>query len=68
MPTKVADVLPAKAKLLAVPIANGARQYVQQAVTRVLESNAFQQLWARANRFTHTQLVAVLRGDTKVLR
>src|SRR4051794_13764669 len=66
--TKVADVLPANAKLLAVPIANGARNYVQQAVTRVLESDAFRQLWARANRFAHTQLVAVLRGDTTVLK
>jgi hypothetical protein len=68
VPTKVADVLPANAKLLAVPIANGARDYVQQAVTRVLESDAFQELWARANRFAHTQLVAVLRGDTTVLQ
>src|SRR3954471_22278385 len=68
VPTKVADVLPANAKLLAVPIANGARDYVQQAVTRVLQSSAFQELWARANRFAHTQLVAVLRGDTTVLK
>src|SRR4051794_36672197 len=68
VPTKVADVLPANAKLLAVPIANGARQYVQQAVARVLESDAFQRLWARSNEFAHTQLVAVLRGDTTVLK
>src|SRR3954462_8719285 len=68
VPTKVADVLPANAKLLAVPIANGARQYVQQAVTRVLESDAFQRLWARSNEFAHTQLVAVLRGDTTGLK
>src|SRR3954468_13830096 len=68
IPTKVADALPANAKLLAGPIASGARDYVQQAVTRVLESDAFRELWARANRFAHTQLVAVLRGDTTVLQ
>src|SRR3954464_4098883 len=68
IPTKVADALPANAKLLAGPIASGARDYVQQAVTRVLESDAFRELWARANRFAHTQLVAVLRGDTTVLK
>jgi len=68
VPAKVAEVLPDQAKLLALPIANGARDYVQQAVTRVLSSDAFQQLWAASNRFAHSQLVAVLRGDTTVLQ
>jgi hypothetical protein len=67
VPAKVADVLPAKAQILSVPIANGARDYVEQAVTRVLASDEFQQLWESSNRFAHAQLVSVLRGDSSVL-
>jgi hypothetical protein len=68
VPAKVAEVLPDRAELLSVPIANGARTYVQQAVTRVLSSDQFQQLWEASNRFAHSQLVSVLHGDTTVLR
>ena len=64
----VADSLPPKAKFLAGPITTGARSYVEQGVAKVISSDAFQQLWVSANKFAHTQLVAVLRGDTKVVQ
>src|SRR4051794_5610149 len=64
---RVAAALPPKAAFLAAPITNGAKGYVQQAVDRVLNSPQFQTLWIEANKFAHRQLVAVLRGDTKVL-
>jgi hypothetical protein len=64
----VAGALPPKASFLAGPIANGAKDYVAQAVNSVLTSDQFQQLWVQANRFAHEQLVAVLRGHTKSLQ
>ena len=63
----IADALPPKATFLAGPIANGAKQYVQQGVDKVLSSSQFQTLWQQANKFAHAQLVAVLRGDSKTL-
>ncbi len=64
----IADALPPKAAFLAGPIANGARDSVQQAVNKVLSSDQFQTLWVQANRFAHQQLVTVLRKDSEVLQ
>jgi len=64
----ITQALPTNAAVLAGPITSGARDYVQQAVNGVLASPTFQTLWAQANRFAHKQLVAVLRGDTTLLR
>lgn len=67
VPAAITQALPAKATVLAGPITNGARDYVEQAVNAVISSPTFQSLWVDANRFAHSQLVAVLRGNTKVL-
>lgn len=64
----IAQSLPEKAAFLAGPIANGAKDAVQDAVNKVLQSNEFQQMWVTANRFAHAQLVSVLRGDSTVLQ
>ena len=64
----IAGALPPRAAFLAGPIANGAKDNVRQAVNQVLNSKQFQQLWVGANRFAHARLVAVLRGDPKVLQ
>lgn len=64
----IASSLPEKAAFLAGPIANGARDNVQQAVDKVLQSDQFQTLWVQANKFAHQQLVTVLRNDSKVLQ
>jgi hypothetical protein len=63
----IADALPPKAAFLAGPIANGARDYVQNAVQKVISSDQFRTLWLEAVRFSHAQLVTVLRGDSQVL-
>jgi hypothetical protein len=65
---KIATALPAQLDFLAGPIANAARDNVQSAVNKVLDSSQFQQLWVQANRFAHAQLVAVLRHDTKTVQ
>jgi len=64
----IADALPPRASFLATPIANGAKDAVQQSVNSVLASDQFQQVWVSANRFAHAELVGVLRGDDTVLQ
>jgi hypothetical protein len=64
---RVAEALPPKAAFLAGPITNGAKGYVQQGVTKVLQSEKFQTLWVQANAFAHAQLVDVLKGKSKAV-
>ena len=47
---------------LSVPIANGVRGFVENAVGKLVRSSQFQEAWVAANRVAHTQMVAVLTG------
>ena len=60
----IANSLPPKASFLAAPVTNAVKGYVQTAVTKVLQSSQFQALWNQAIRFAHTQLLAVLNGNS----
>jgi hypothetical protein len=64
----IAGALPPQASFLAGPIANGAKGYIQDAITKILQSAQFEALWVQANRFAHAQLVAVLRGNSKTVQ
>lgn len=55
------DVSP-RAEPLAGVIAAGAENAIRDTTLRVLESDAFQTVWERANRIAHTQIVDVLTG------
>ncbi len=57
---EVQDVLPERAAFLAVPITSGLHTVVGDVVDRVLSSERFHELWDRANRVAHEQLVSVL--------
>jgi hypothetical protein len=60
--------LPPKAGFAAVPVTNAAKGYVAGELAGVLTSPKFQAFWTAALTATHTQLVAVLRGqNTPVL-
>jgi hypothetical protein len=60
--------LPPKAGFAAVPVTNAAKGYVAGELASVLTSPKFQAFWTAALTTTHTQLVAVLRGqNTPVL-
>jgi hypothetical protein len=63
----VQNALPPKASFLAGPITTAAKGYVQDAVTRVLQSSQYQVLWKQAVDFAHTQLLSVLKGDSKAV-
>jgi hypothetical protein len=54
-----------RATVLAGPITNALRGFVQEQVLQIVQSDAFDTFWAEANRFVHTQVMAILRGDTE---
>jgi hypothetical protein len=63
----VANALPPRADFLAGPITNAAKGYVQDGVTRALQSSQFQTLWKQAVDFAHGQLLSVLNGNSKAV-
>lgn len=56
------EALPENAQFLAVPIASGADNLINQATTRVVRSDQFEKAWVEANRVGHDGLVAALTG------
>jgi hypothetical protein len=52
-----------RATLLVGPLTNALHGFVQEQVLKVVQSDAFQTFWVEANRFVHTQVLAVLRGE-----
>ncbi|MFF0110516.1 hypothetical protein [Streptomyces hirsutus] len=51
------------AESLEVPLRNAVRTTVDRTVSRVITSDAFQQVWEGANRRSHAAVVAMLTGD-----
>lgn len=49
---------------LSTPLANGIRSFVNKQVLKFVSTDAFEQAWIAANRQAHTQMVAVLTGET----
>ena len=62
---RVPDRLPVSPELLAVPVANGVRNLLQQRFQTFLQRPAVQDLWIRANRFAHDRVVSLLRGESE---
>jgi hypothetical protein len=60
VPPRAANVLPS----LAVPLSKAIENFVHTRVDQIVRSDAFQQAWVEAMRQAHTQMVAVLTGDT----
>ena len=60
----VPDRLPVSSELLAVPVANGVRNLLEQRFQTFLRRPAVQDLWVRANRFAHDQVISLLRGES----
>lgn len=48
---------------LTVPLVSGIQSFVRDQVTKLVESDTFQNAWVVANEQAHTQLVAVLTGE-----
>lgn len=56
------EALPERAQVLAVPIAAGANNLINEATTRVVKSDQFAKAWVEANKVGHDGLVAALTG------
>jgi TRAP-type C4-dicarboxylate transport system permease small subunit len=51
-----------RATLLSAPLTNAIHGFVEDQVLKVVQSDAFKTFWVEANRFVHTQVLAVLKG------
>jgi hypothetical protein len=60
----IRDALPEGGRLLAAPLANAVRTFVQDQIDKVLQSNAFEKAWVVANTAAHRTAVRVLRDET----
>jgi hypothetical protein len=65
---RVKEALPPRASFLASPLSGQVHGFVQSSVNKVLASEQFAQLWPEINRVAHTQVMAVLNNDSKVVR
>jgi len=52
---------------LAVPITTSVQGFVQDQVAKLVQTQAFQDLWVEANRFAQTQIVAILNGGGDIV-
>ena len=59
--------LPPPARVLAGSLRAGLDGLARNAVGEFMASQAFQRLWADANRLVHSQVISVLNGDSKLL-
>jgi hypothetical protein len=61
------EILPGDTKDLAGPAAGGLRQVAGEGAEKALETSTAQELWERANRTTHEQLLAVLENKKEAV-
>jgi hypothetical protein len=64
----IEDALPPRADFLASPISSGLRQVIEQATTRIMESDQFQRVWLDANRLAHEQVVKALTNQGQAVK
>jgi hypothetical protein len=57
------EVLPDRGQILAAPLTNAVRGFVNNEVDAFLASDAFERLWVEVNRRAHARAVDVLEGD-----
>jgi hypothetical protein len=64
---RLEQALPGELKGLSGPVAAGLRQLAGQAVPKLLANPQVQELWRRANRNAHRQLIAILNGGNALI-
>src|SRR5204862_1036761 len=60
--------LPKQFKELSGPAASGLQQLATDAVPQILATSKFQSLWQDANRVAHEKLVAIVEGNSDVVK
>jgi len=61
------EVLPSQAAFLSGPLTTALREFTERVALRFFESEQFQELWDRANRVAHEQVVKALTNSGKVI-
>jgi hypothetical protein len=61
------EVLPERGKLLAAPLSNAVRGFVDDRVRAFLQSENFTRLWNEVVTRAHTAMVRLLRGESQVI-
>jgi hypothetical protein len=59
--------LPEDLQPVSGPVAAGIREFATRAAEQALQSPRIQDVWAKANRLAHTQLVAILKGNNQAI-
>jgi hypothetical protein len=62
---KIADALPPQASFVAPAVADGLEQLVHKTALKLVQSDQMETLWDTVNRRAHTQVVALLKGESK---
>ncbi len=57
------EALPPELQLFSAPLAIGVQQLADNAVTSLIQSDAFNTVWVGVNRAGHTAIMAVLKGE-----
>lgn len=60
-------LLPPSVRVLAGPLRTGLARLARNGVSQLVASQAFQRLWADANRLAHRQLISILNGDSALV-
>ena len=62
------DVLPDRAQILSVPLATAVETFIADQVTTFVQSDRFADLWKEAVRRAHERAIAVLEGNSDIVR
>jgi hypothetical protein len=65
---RVREVLPDRAAFVAGPLTGQVREAVRKTVNNVLVSDRFQRIWVEANRRVHQRALAILNGESSIVR
>jgi hypothetical protein len=63
--SKIADSLPPQASFVAPAVADSLERVVHKTALKLVQSDQMETLWDTVNRRAHTQVVALLEGETK---
>jgi hypothetical protein len=64
---KLSGVLPENLTILAAPVSEAVRGFVEDQVLTLVQSDAFARFWEEANRFVHTQVLDILEGGGEAI-
>jgi hypothetical protein len=66
--TFIADALPDRARILAVPLANALEGYIHDRVVKFVESDRFSDLFEKAVRRAHEAAIRILKDESQVVQ